>query len=157
MVSAIDKGFACIGFSGHSYVEFDPGCGMDEHALEAYRKEIRALKETYKGRIRIFCGIELDSYSDMPEGEFDYVIGSVHYLDGTSRPAAVDDTPEELMACFDKISAALEELEFDEVEEVITTMKGFEFDDVSQELFDTLKNSMVKQDEEMIEEGDIAF
>ena len=97
VVSAIDKGFACIGFSGQSYVEFDPGCGMDANALEAYRKEIQTLKETYKDRIRIFCGIELDSYSDMPEGEFDYVIGSVHYLDGTPRPAAVDDTPEELM------------------------------------------------------------
>ena len=74
VVSAIDKGFACIGFSGHSFVSFDPGCGMDDRAVAAYRKEILTLKETYKDRIRIFCGIELDSYSDIPEGE----IGRAH-------------------------------------------------------------------------------
>ena len=102
VVSAIEKGLSCIGFSGHSYVDFDPGCGMDAAALEAYRKDILALKEAYGDKIRILCGIELDSYSAVPEGTFDYVIGSVHYLDCPLRPAAVDDTPEELMEAVQK-------------------------------------------------------
>lgn len=118
--SALEKGFSCIGFSGHSYVAFDPLAGMDEARLQVYVREITRLKEIYAGRIRIFCGIELD-YHTLPEpgadpGQavlknyketFDYIIGSVHYIPltaDTEAPGmkegglvAVDDTPEILM------------------------------------------------------------
>ena len=91
--SALDKGFSCIGFSGHSYVAFDQQAGMEEERLQAYVREITRLKEVYAGRIRIYCGIELD-YHALPEPgikayqtalarhkeTFDYIIGSVHYI-----------------------------------------------------------------------------
>lgn len=122
---AIAKGFSCIGFSGHSYVAFDPKAGIDpERRLQAYVEEIGRLKAVYAGKIRIFCGIELD-YHTVPETgtgrvPFDYIIGSVHYipLDYCTAPvlseaekqqkrltedfgkagfAAVDDTPQILM------------------------------------------------------------
>ena len=50
-----------------------------------YKEEIRALKAKYRGHIDIFCGLELDFFSEVPTDGFDYLIGSVHYLnvDGT--------------------------------------------------------------------------
>ncbi|MBQ9030655.1 MAG: histidinol-phosphatase [Parasporobacterium sp.] len=98
VLSALDKGMHCIGFSGHSYVEFDPSCGMNPEQEAAYRKEIRSLKEVYGDRIRILCGIEMDYHSTLCGSEdarsFDYIIGSVHYLDTPDGPKALDDTPE---------------------------------------------------------------
>jgi len=115
--SAMEKGFTCIGFSGHSYVAFDPAAGMDEKRFGAYIREVRRLQEAYAGKIRILCGIELD-YHSLPEHgtkslsalrnwyreTFDYIIGSVHYIplptqggDAGGGYAAVDDTPEILI------------------------------------------------------------
>ena len=109
--SAISKGFTSIGFSGHSYVDFDPAAGMDEETQKAYRSEIHRLKEKYAGQITIYCGIELD-YHTLPEtgtrehasmlkyykDNYDYIIGSVHYIEIDSFLTAVDDTPELLSA-----------------------------------------------------------
>lgn len=52
-LSAIEKGFTCIGFSGHSYVEFDPDCGMNHDAVRRYMEEIAALRVKYQEQIRI--------------------------------------------------------------------------------------------------------
>ena len=110
--AAIAKGLSCIGFSGHSYVDFEPEVGMDKEAERDYLREVARLKQAYAGQIRIWCGTELD-YHSLPEPgtafykeklrwykeHYDYLIGSVHYIpvpgkaDGET-PAAVDDTPE---------------------------------------------------------------
>ena len=68
-----------LGFSGHSHVPFDDCC-MSPEGTEAYIREVRALKERCKDRIRILLGIEQDYYGDLPVDEYDYVIGSVHYI-----------------------------------------------------------------------------
>ena len=52
--SALDKGFTCIGFSGHSPVSFDPAGGMPYENTVPYRQTIEALKTAYKDRIRIY-------------------------------------------------------------------------------------------------------
>ena len=114
VLSAIGKGMECIGFSGHSYVEFDKGCGMDEKNAALYFDEISRLKEKYRDRIRIYCGVEQDDCSVTDTTQYDYVIGSVHYLripldeagkagltaskrDDCFVYISVDDTPQELM------------------------------------------------------------
>ena len=61
-------------------------------------------------------------------------------------------TSEELLECLDKIANALEELEFDAVEEALEVMKGFDFDDVSQEYFDSLKDAADDMDVDTCEE-----
>ena len=95
VVSAIDKGMSCIGFSGHSYVPFDHEFGMNPEKLASYKQEIRDLQSRYEDQIRILCGIEMDYHSDpMADAEFDYVIGSVHYIDTPEGPMGVDNTPE---------------------------------------------------------------
>ena len=84
---AIALGCEELGFSGHSYVPFDDCC-MTPEGTEAYRREILALKEKYADKIRILLGVEQDWYSPMPTEGYEYVIGSVHYVqkDGAYLP-----------------------------------------------------------------------
>ncbi len=77
---AIRLGCPCLGFSGHSYTAFDESCCMSKQGTEEYKAEIRRLREKYRGQIELYLGIEQDYYSDMPTGDYDYVIGGVHYL-----------------------------------------------------------------------------
>ena len=78
--AAIEKGFESIGFSGHSYTDFDAVSSMSPEGTEQYKKEIRALAEKYRDKIKVYLGIEYDFYSDIDTSDFDYVIGSVHCL-----------------------------------------------------------------------------
>ncbi|MBO6014231.1 MAG: histidinol-phosphatase [Oscillospiraceae bacterium] len=94
VLAAIDRGMECIGFSGHSHTPFDESWCMSESGTEEYRKEIRALKEKYRNRIVILCGIEQDFYSPQDTGGFDYVIGSVHYLKAGGEFIPVDESAE---------------------------------------------------------------
>ena len=93
VISAISKGLECIGFSGHSYVPFDEACGMNAANEKAYMLEISRLQKKYQGRIKIYCGIEQD-YCSEPAVGYDYIIGSVHYIETPAGFIAVDDTPE---------------------------------------------------------------
>lgn len=80
--TAIERGFDSIGFSEHSYMSFSSyPYQMTVEQAEDYKKEIHALKREFSGVIDIFCGMELEFYSDVPTDNFDYIIGSVHYLD----------------------------------------------------------------------------
>ena len=79
---AIARGFASIGFSEHSYMYFSKYTKQFYISdMDAYKREVRALKEEYRGRIDIFCGLEFEFYSRVPLEGFDYMIGSLHYLD----------------------------------------------------------------------------
>lgn len=77
---AIEQGCAELGFSGHSFVDFDKGCCMSPKDTEQYKKEIVALREKYADKINILLGIEQDFFSGKRAEGFDYVIGSVHYI-----------------------------------------------------------------------------
>ncbi len=87
---AIDKGFSSIGFSGHSYMHFAPGASMTLEGTEAYKKEILSLKNKYKGKIDIFCGLEFDIFSEIDMAGYDYMIGSVHFLKIGEKYVAFD-------------------------------------------------------------------
>ena len=90
---AIRRGLDTVGISDHSHL--DP-CGMTPEASEEYRAEIARLKEKYAGQIRVLCGLERDFLTD-DFTEYDYTIGSVHWLkmpDG--HRISIDWTPEKL-------------------------------------------------------------
>ena len=76
VVSAVDKGFTSIGFSGHSVLNFENDWAMKDY--DTYLSEIKRLKEKYD--ITIYTGLELDTFSDRPPFKTDYLIGSVHNL-----------------------------------------------------------------------------
>ena len=84
---ALALGFTALGFSGH--VDIDPV--MD---VEAYLAEIRCLQKEYADRIDILCGGEFDTFYPEPlRSDFDYKIGSNHYLDvGGDKPISIDYT-----------------------------------------------------------------
>ena len=57
--AAIAAGFVSLGISDHSYLEGDEGSiGPDE---EKYVSAVREAAEEYKGKIDVFCGLELDA------------------------------------------------------------------------------------------------
>lgn len=90
---AIRKGMETVGISDHS--SGDP-CGMKLEQNTAYKAEIARLKDKYAGQIRVLCGLERDFLTD-DFTEYDYTIGSVHWLkmpDG--RRISIDWTPEKL-------------------------------------------------------------
>ena len=85
---AIRLGCPELGFSGHSYTAFDERYCISKTGARAYIAAIRALQEAYRDKIHIRVGIEQDYFSDVPTDEYDYVIGSVHYVkkDGCYLP-----------------------------------------------------------------------
>ena len=91
---AIRRRMSRLGFSGHSYTAFDTEPCMTFNGTQSYVDEINRLKTKYAGEIEIFCGTEQDYYSDMPTGNYDYVIGSVHYVNIDGEYISVDHTPE---------------------------------------------------------------
>lgn len=80
ILSAIEKGFDSIGFSGHSYMSYSDYFGKLPDRTEEYKREINFLKEKYKEKIKIYLGLEVDMYSGPDMADYDYLIGSVHYL-----------------------------------------------------------------------------
>ena len=92
--SAVKKGLNTVGISGHSYTFFDTSYCMQKADIPRYIVELRYLRAKYFDRIHVLCGVEQDYYSTYPIDDFDYVIGSVHYLkvnDDTYIP--VDESP----------------------------------------------------------------
>lgn len=102
VLKAIEKGFASIGFSEHTYMEFsDYPFQMTIEKMSDYKSEIRTLKEKYKNCIDIFCGLEYELFSEVPIKDFDYIIGSVHYLDFDGKKLGFDRGVEEVQAIVD--------------------------------------------------------
>ena len=99
--AAVRLGMECVGLSEHSHTAGDD-CGMTPEGTKAYREEMDRLKKKYAGQIRVLCGLERDFYSD-DTLEYDYVIGSVHWIrmeDGHRMP--IDWTAEKLRAFTEK-------------------------------------------------------
>lgn len=96
VVSAIEKGFDSIGFSGHSFMYYAPQYKMFFEDTEPYKKEINRLKEEYKDRIKIYCGLEFDMYSNIDMSGYDYMIGSVHFLNHNGKWIDFDHTAKDV-------------------------------------------------------------
>ena len=92
--AAIEKGMAEIGISDHSYTDFDESYCIKRDKIEEYKQEIARLKAKYQGKIKILCGIEQDFYSEESTKDYDYVIGSVHYVKVGGKFYSVDESAE---------------------------------------------------------------
>lgn len=102
VVSAIEKGVKTLGFSDHSYTEFDERYCIQRDKQAEYIRTINELKNEFSDKIEILCATEQDFYSTAPTSGYDYVIGSVHYvlIDGEYIP--VDETADILKQTADK-------------------------------------------------------
>lgn len=91
---AINQGFTVLGFSGHSHTSIDPSYCMTTDETRRYINELKALREKYADKIRIYIGLEADLYTDETDlSEFDYTIGSVHYVKAGDVYVPVDESP----------------------------------------------------------------
>ncbi len=98
---AVRLGFDAIGISSHAYTgyPFDV-CGIKKERVEDYFNTVLSIKDEYRGRISIFCGLELESRIEGEtrpaiDSRLDYTIGSVHLFRKDGHFLPVDNTPEE--------------------------------------------------------------
>lgn len=92
ILAAIEKNMISIGFSDHSYTEFDPDtfC-MKKGRLPEYIAEITRLKEKYRDQIEVYLGMELDGFTTLEDrSPFDYIIGCCHYVRLSDGYTSVD-------------------------------------------------------------------
>lgn len=94
--AAIDAGLDIIGLSDHTPQFGDPrdhplpGVSMAKSQFDGYLAEAFALREEFRGRIEVLVAVESDYYPEhearyreiLSAYQLDYVIGSVHVLDG---------------------------------------------------------------------------
>jgi len=92
IVAGINKGLKTIGISGHCNTGFDESYCMTRPVMQKYFEEVNRLKEVYKDKIQVLCGIEQDYYAGVPYLDFDYSIGSVHYLCKNDEYIPVDES-----------------------------------------------------------------
>ena len=86
---AIAKGLKKYGFSSHAPLPFSTFWNMNLDDLPEYQMEFYRLKEKYASKIELYIGLELDYINGFFEfghnlystHSFDYLIGSVHYMD----------------------------------------------------------------------------
>lgn len=90
VITAIEKGFSSIGFSGHSYMYFSDYGRISVENTKKCNDEIKMLKEKYSDKIEIFSGLEVDFYSEVDLNGYDYLIGSVHYIKTGEEILAMD-------------------------------------------------------------------
>ena len=94
--AAYSMGLTDFGISGHAdYSMWEPGFGMSDAILSAYKQELEILREEYAGKINIYIGIELDTLGPVQQAE--YAIGSTHSILKDGHLVTVDDTEEKLV------------------------------------------------------------
>lgn len=99
---AMAKGFDSVGFSGHSCMSFSKNFSMSPEGTEEYKKEIKALKEKYRGKIDVYLGLELEMYSDVPTDGYEYIIGSCHYFKIGDEYVGFDRSAEQVREVIDR-------------------------------------------------------
>jgi histidinol-phosphatase (PHP family) len=96
--AAIERGLSVIGIADHSpffsYEEDQafPNIAMGKSEFPQYVIEVQELKEKYSGKIEVLLGIEADFFPEHADiyrscfdpFAFDYIIGSVHQVEGKS-------------------------------------------------------------------------
>ncbi len=99
---AIKQGVKELGFSDHSYTEFDESYCIKKDKINEYFNEITSLKKEYADKISVLCGVEQDYYSKCDVSKYDFVIGSVHYVKVENEYVPVDKDIETLLNAIDK-------------------------------------------------------
>ncbi len=100
---AIELGFSSLGFSGHITMPQKTSYAMSEEKTADYIREISHLKEKYRDVLDIYLGIEMDLYSQASTEEYDYVIGSVHYVCKNGELRDVDHSLDSTKACITEL------------------------------------------------------
>ena len=88
--AAVELGMDSLGFSGHGPNRAPDDAAMAPDRVPAYRGSVIRVKEVYASRLDVFLGIERDWFWAPDGGDWDYVIGSVHYVEKDGAYLGVD-------------------------------------------------------------------
>lgn len=102
VLTAIQKGFSVLGFSGHTLYPFADEWHIESRKHKNYILTIKNLAKKYENQIKILCGFEADflpPFSTLQKSQFssfspDYLIGAVHYLASKNYVFTVDGSAE---------------------------------------------------------------
>ncbi len=97
ILRGIELGLKSIGLVAHSYCVFDRIFTISIPEIKLFQEEMKSLKEKYKDKINVLCGVEQDALSKTSTDGFDYVLAASHYVKvapGVYR--LLDYTPESL-------------------------------------------------------------
>ena len=91
---AVRQGLTKLGFSEHSPLPFDNNFSVKAEKMPDYVAEIAQLKEEFKDKIEILCGLEADYIPGVSETfavtkekyHLDYLIGGVHLVGQSANP-----------------------------------------------------------------------
>lgn len=168
--SAIEKGFQVIGISDHTPYFADeedqaqPGIAMPKSEFANYINEVLRLKEEYANKIDVLLGVESDFFAEhvaiykqqLAQYPFDYIIGSVHYVNGVSifnkrrfEKLSKGDKVREKEAYFDLIQQSAKSKMFDILGH-IDAMKAY------YPPFSDIKTDVVDETLRIIAEHDVA-
>ena len=92
--TALSNGFDAIGFSEHSYAPEQTSYCMKKDSVPDYIRTARELGDEFRGRIRIYAGVELDGDSRIDTSPFDFIIASVHEMAYGGKSYPVDYSAE---------------------------------------------------------------
>ncbi len=101
-LSAIEKGIGTLGMVVHSYLDFDNSYTVKKGCEADFVAEVRALSGELGDKIKLLAGLECDLFSEMPSVDFDYVIGSVHYVERNGKYHPIDLSKESLKRTADE-------------------------------------------------------
>ncbi|MDF2961087.1 MAG: histidinol phosphate phosphatase HisJ family [Paenibacillus sp.] len=132
--SAIRVGLQVIGISDHSpfFAEEEdharPGMAMPRSEFLFYVEEVLNLKHKYEDRIEVLLGVESDFFAEstavyqsyFQKYPFDYLIGSIHYVEGIHifhkqfwSQVAVEDVEKRFRRYYDLVIQAVRSQAFD--------------------------------------------
>jgi histidinol-phosphatase (PHP family) len=104
--AALGKGLRTLGFAGHAPVPFACTWTIPSALLPEYLETARRLQSTYRGRIELLVGLEVDYIPEIitPTAasiralNLDFTVGSVHFIGrlADGRLWTADGPPEEL-------------------------------------------------------------
>ena len=86
ILQAVKSGTKIFGFSEHAPMDFDPKYRISFEQMKEYENNVLTAKETYKDKIEILLGYEVDFLEGHMDkrvlnADVDYLIGSVHFID----------------------------------------------------------------------------
>lgn len=101
--TAVKLNMETLGLVTHSYTFFDESYCINKDRQSEFIAEVNRLKEKYKDKIKLLCGVEQDYYSEAPTDGFDYVIGSIHYHKKNGEYFALDYKKDMLVSAIDRL------------------------------------------------------
>ena len=94
---AISQNLESIGLVCHAFTRFDQRYCIKPENVQVFVDEVTRLKEVYKDKIKVFCGVEYDFYSTINRTKFDFIIGSVHYIQKDGEFFEIDESKLDLL------------------------------------------------------------